>query len=74
VNAYRNLPAYCRSRGLEYVYFTSEDLEREVGDDDKLAIQRVVRENPELTPVFQAGIGTLYKVSPQPVADLDTSQ
>jgi hypothetical protein len=65
VNAYRNLPAYCRSRGLQYVYFTSEDLEREVGDEDRQAIQRVVRDNRELTPVFHAGIGTVYKLSPR---------
>jgi hypothetical protein len=65
VNAYRNLPAYCRSRGLEYVYFTSEDLEREVGDEDRLTIQRAVRETPELTPVFHAGIGTVYKLNPR---------
>ena len=63
VNAYRNLPAYCRSRGLEYVYFTSDDLGREVGDEDRQAIQRVVRESAELTPVFTAGIGTVYKLN-----------
>ncbi len=62
--AYRNLPAYCRSRGLEYVYFTSEDAGRETGDEDRHEIQRVVRENPELLPIFQAGIGTLYKLGP----------
>ncbi len=60
------LPAYCcRSRELlEYVYFTSEDLSRETGDEDRRQIQRIVRDNPELTPIFQAGIGTIYKVLP----------
>lgn len=62
-NAYRDLPAYCRSRGLLYVYFTSEDLEREVGDADRREIARLVRANPQLTPVFQFGIGTLYRVN-----------
>lgn len=63
VGAYRDLPGYCRSRGLQYVYFTSEDLEREVGDEDRREIVRVVAANPELTPIFQAGIGTIYKVA-----------
>ncbi|HEY2842127.1 MAG TPA: glycosyltransferase family 39 protein [Bryobacteraceae bacterium] len=63
VNAYRQLAEYCRDRGLDYVYFTSQDVEREVDDDDKHAIQRVVEKNPELLPVFQAGIGTVYKVA-----------
>ena len=34
VDAHRNLPAYCASRGLTYVYFTTEDLSRETGEED----------------------------------------
>jgi hypothetical protein len=63
VGAYRELPAYCRGRGLEYVYFTTEDGGREVGDEDQREIVRVVRENPELEPIFTAGIGTVYRVA-----------
>lgn len=63
VGAYRNIVEYCRYRGLQYVYFTSEDLEREVGPEDREQIARSIRHNPQLTPVFQAGIGTLYKVA-----------
>ncbi len=62
VAAYRNLPAYCRSRGLQYVYFTTEDLSRETSDQDRMEVQKVVRQNPELTAIFEAGIGTVYKV------------
>ena len=63
VGAYRNLAAYCRGRGLEYVYFTSSDLERETSDEDRQEIQKVVRGNAELVPVFNSGIGTIYKVA-----------
>jgi hypothetical protein len=59
---YRNLALFCRSRGLEYVYFTTGDLARETGPDDQREVQRLMRTNPELTPVFTAGIGTVYKV------------
>jgi hypothetical protein len=62
VGAYRNVAAYCRSRGLTYFYFTTEDLQREAGDEDRQEIERSVRQNPELTPIFSAGIGTLFKV------------
>ncbi|HML16149.1 MAG TPA: hypothetical protein VK419_03950 [Bryobacteraceae bacterium] len=65
INAYRNVVPYCRSRGLQYLYFTSEDLEREAGPDDREAIGRSIEANPELTPVFRAGIGTLYRVDYQ---------
>ena len=63
IQAYRDLPAYCRSRGLGYVYFTSDDPDREVGDEDKQKIAAVVKANPELVPLFHAGIGTVYKVA-----------
>jgi hypothetical protein len=62
VNAYRNLAAYCASRGLTYVYFTSEDLSRETGEEDRLAVQGVIRTDPALVPIFSAGIGTVYRV------------
>jgi len=62
VGAYADLQGYCTRRGLQYFYFTTRDLEREVGEDDRQAIERVVRANQALTPVFQYGIGTVYKV------------
>ena len=64
VNAYRNLAAYCASRGLTYVYFTSEDLSRETGQEDRAAVERIIRADPALVPVFSAGIGTVYRVRP----------
>jgi hypothetical protein len=61
---YQDLPEFCRRRGLDYLYFTTSDLARETGDEDQRAAGRLIRENPELTAVFSAGIGTLYKVGP----------
>jgi hypothetical protein len=62
VDAYRNLAAYCRSRGLDYVYFTTDDPGREVGDEDRQRIAEAVKNSSELVPLFHAGIGTVYKV------------
>ena len=64
IGAYKDLAAYCRSRGLEYVYFTSDDPGREVGDDDREKIAEAVKSNAELLPLFHAGIGTVYRVRP----------
>jgi hypothetical protein len=63
IAAYRDLPAYCHRRGLGYVYFTSDDPGREVGDEDRLKIGEVVKANRQLIPLFQAGVGTVYKVA-----------
>ena len=60
VAAYRDLPAYCRSRGLDYLYFTTEDLSRETGDQDRKEIE-VVRQNPELTAIFKPESGRFIR-------------
>ena len=62
VGAYRNVVEYCRERGLQYLLFTSQDLSREVGEEDRQAIEKSVRENPGLHEVFRGGIAALYKV------------
>ena len=62
VAEYQDVAAYCRRRGLDYFYFTTEDLSRETGEDDRKAIETAVRQNPELVPVYTAGIGTVYRV------------
>ena len=64
VNAYRDIAAYCKSRGLDYMYFTTEDLSRETGEPDRKAIEALVRSDRSLKPIYTAGIGTVYQVSP----------
>jgi 4-amino-4-deoxy-L-arabinose transferase-like glycosyltransferase len=61
--AYKDLSNYCRSRGLDYVYFTDEDLSRETGSEDRDAISKLVHSNPELVPVYHQQAGTIFKVS-----------
>ena len=62
---YRKIDEYCRKRGLSYVYFTTEDLSRETGEEDRAAVEKLIRRNPSLVPVFQAGIGSVYRVLPK---------
>ena len=64
VNAYRDLGAYCAARHLTYMYFTKEDLSRETGEKDRAAIEQLVRTSPALTPIYTAGIGTVYRLTP----------
>jgi hypothetical protein len=60
--AYQDVAEYCRTRNLSYFYFTTEDLSRETGDEDRQKIEALVRGNSSLTPVYQSGIGTLFRV------------
>ena len=71
VATYRNVAAYCRSRGFEYFYSTTDDTIRWMDDPEQTrAVRRALHDNPELTPVFEYGFGTVYKVAntQQPVA------
>ncbi len=63
VNAYRNIAAYCRSHGFEYFYSNADDTIRWTSDPEEVeAVRRAVHENPELTPMFEYGFGTVYRV------------
>ncbi len=62
IGAYRNVAEYCRSRGLSYMLFTTEDLSRETGEEDRQAVEKSIRANPRLKEVFRSGMATVYKV------------
>jgi hypothetical protein len=71
VATYRNIATYCRSRGFEYFYSTTDDTIRWMDDPEQTrAVRRALHDNPELTPVFKYGFGTVYRVAgtQQPVA------
>lgn len=63
IDAYRHVADYCAERHLQYFYFTTQDLARETGEDDRRAIEQTIRANPRLTPIYQYGIGTVYRVN-----------
>jgi hypothetical protein len=64
VDAYKDLTGYLLLRRSLYFYFTTQDLDREVGEDDRAAIEQVIRANPDMTPIFHYGIGTVYRIPP----------
>ncbi len=65
IDAYRNVASYCRSHGFEYFYSNENDVSRWTDNPNEVqAVRHAVRENPELTPLFQYGFGTVYKVRP----------
>ncbi len=66
VNAFRDLGAYCRARGLQFVYLTKEDLSRETDDNDRKAVEQLVQADPSLTLIHKAQLGVIYQVSPEP--------
>jgi hypothetical protein len=61
VELYRELPAYAHDHGADYIYYTTADLRRDMGDSDTTAIEKVIRTSAGLTPIYQAGIGTIYR-------------
>jgi hypothetical protein len=71
VAAYRDIAAYCRAQGFEYFYSNTDDTSRWTSDPAEIqSVRQAVHENPELTPLFAYGFGTVYKVAnlPQPIA------
>ena len=64
VELYRDLASYARDHGAGYVYYTTADLRRDMGDSDTTSIEDVIRANPAFTVIYQQGIGTIYRVDP----------
>jgi hypothetical protein len=63
VDLYRDLDVYARAHGAGYVYYTTADLRRDMGDNDTTSIEDAIRDNPDFTVIYQQGIGTIYRVN-----------
>lgn len=59
---YARIADFARAHGAGYVYFTSEDLGRELGGEDKEAVMKAIASNPDLTAIEHTKIGTIYRV------------
>jgi hypothetical protein len=62
VDAFRGSAEFCRRVGASYIYSTSDDLARWTGDEDIAQVERAMRTNRALVPVFSSGAGTIYVV------------
>ena len=62
VGVYKDLQTYCRQRGLQYVYFSDNDLDREFGDFLRHQVQQEVKAEHGLTPLHSTETGTVYRV------------
>jgi hypothetical protein len=63
VVTYRDIAVYCRNHGFQYFYSTSDDVARWTDDPEEIqAVRKAVHENAELTPQFESGYGTVYRV------------
>lgn len=64
VDLYRNVVPWARDHSISYVYFTDADLRRDWGDEDRETVEKSIRSNPDLIPVYSRGISTVYQVRP----------
>jgi hypothetical protein len=67
---YRELPEYAREHGADYIYYTTADLRRDMGDSDTTAIEESIRSNNRFTQIYQSGIGTIYRSEAPSEGDL----
>lgn len=68
VDAFRDAADYCRRRGFDYFYSTTDDLARWTGAEDQSKVDEAVRANRDLEAVFADGIGTVYRVKGERLA------
>jgi hypothetical protein len=68
VDAYRNIAPYCRSRGIGYIYSTSEELSRWGRPEEALPAIQSLLDNPELQRIYSDAYGNVFRVLPIPAA------
>jgi len=59
---YAQLADFARAHGAAYLYSTSQDLDREVGGEDKEAVMKAITTNPALIPIEHLKGGTIYQI------------
>ena len=63
VGFYGDVVPYCRSRNFEYILATKSDMGRWNGGEDQPAVERAMRENSQLDPLYQTLDGvTIYHI------------
>jgi hypothetical protein len=63
LNVYRDIASYGRTRRFEYFYYGADDLSVHwTRSEDQPAIERSLRENPELQAVHSTNAGTVYRI------------
>jgi hypothetical protein len=63
VDVYRRIATLARNHGAQFVFFTSEDLDRDAAPDQRDAIALSLKNNPELKPVWNDAHGTIFEVT-----------
>jgi hypothetical protein len=58
----RTLPAVARAHGLDHVVLSENDLELELGPNERAWAHKLMRSLPELEPVFQSDAGSVYRI------------
>ena len=65
VGFFKDVVPYCRTRNFEYVLSTPTDMDRWSEAQDEPAVQRAMRENPQLEPLYQGNSGVIvYHIRP----------
>ena len=53
---------FAREHGLTYFVFSGVDVRQGMADDDRDAIEKAIRSNPDLSPLYRAETATVYRL------------
>ena len=56
-----NFRTFTREHGLTYFAFSGVDFREGIASDDAAAIDKAIRSNPDLSPLYQAETAAVYK-------------
>ncbi len=64
VDVYRHIDTLARHHGAKYVFYSTNDLDRDAAPDQRSAVEQVMRDNRQLRAIWSGGRSIIYEVTP----------
>jgi len=62
VDIYRNIHELARNHGARYVYYSRNDLDRDAAPNQRSAVERAMRDNVHLRPIWEGARSVIFEV------------
>jgi hypothetical protein len=59
---FRNMPAFAREQGLEYLFFTAVDFHRDLPEAERAEVRRILSQQPEMVREYTWGLSAVYRL------------
>lgn len=59
---FRDMPAFAREQGLDYLFFSAADFHRDLPDAERAEVRRILSRQPEMIQEYAWGLSAVYRL------------